>query len=164
MFERFPARSRKVLERARREAAVLGSQDLQAEHILLALTSDPDPVVAGVLAEAGLDREAVLRALDAQEEAALATVGVSRAAFGLPPARPLRREPGWATTSKQALVRAQRSAAARRDRSIRPAHLLLGVLHAEAGAVPRLLAFAGVDGVELTTRVEAALDRAGSPK
>ena len=83
MFERFPRASRLVLERARDEAAVLGSKDLEAEHILLALTRDDDPVVRGVLSEAGLDRAAVRRALEAQDEAALGGVGISRAAFDL---------------------------------------------------------------------------------
>ena len=156
MFERFPRASRLVLERARDEAAVLGSKDLEAEHILLALTRDPDPVVRGVLSEAGLDRDAVRRAIEAQDEAALASVGVSRAAFSLPPARPLMRTPGWGTSSKQTMIRAMD--AGRSVSRIEPGHLLLGVLRAEAGTVPRTLAFAGVDQVELATKTQAALD------
>ena len=127
MFERFPRASRLVLERARDEAAVLGSKDLEAEHILLALTRDPDPVVHAVLSQAGLDRDAVRRAIEAQDEAALASVGVSRAAFSLPPARPLMRTPGWGTSSKQAMIRRDGGRPSPRSR-IEPGHLLLGVL------------------------------------
>jgi ATP-dependent Clp protease ATP-binding subunit ClpA len=155
MFDRFPRASRLVLERARDEAAVLGSKDLEAEHILLALTRDADPVVQRVLSEAGLDRDAVRRAIEAQDEAALASVGVSRAAFSLPPARPLMQTPGWGTSSKQTMIRAMD--AGRRVARIEPGHLLLGVLRAEAGTVPRALAFVGVDQAELTTKTQAAL-------
>lgn len=160
MFERFPRASRLVLERARDEAAVLGSKDLEAEHILLALTRDPDPVVHAVLSQAGLDRDSVRRAIEAQDEAALASVGVSRAAFSLPPARPLMRAPGWGTSGKQVLIRARDAVMGRRDPTIQPGHLLLGVLRAEAGTVPRTLAFAGVDQKDLATRTHAALDAA----
>jgi D-alanyl-D-alanine carboxypeptidase len=156
MFERFPRASRLVLERARDEAGVLGSKDLEAEHILLALTRDLDSVVHGVLSEARLDRDAVRTAIEAQDEAALASVGVSRAGFSLPPARPLMRTPGWGTSSKQAMIRAMD--AGRSVSRIEPGHLLLGVLRAEAGTVPRALSFAGVDRVELATKTQAALD------
>ena len=157
MIERFPQASRRVLERARDEAAVLGSPNLEAEHLLLALTRDEDPVVRQVLAAARLEHDALRQALEAQDEAALASVGVSRAAFALPPSRPLTRMPGWSTSSKQALIRAKTIAVARRDRHIAPAHLLLGVLHAEAGTVPRALAFAGVDQIGLAVQTETAL-------
>jgi D-alanyl-D-alanine carboxypeptidase len=160
MFERFPRASRLVLERARDEAAMLGSKDMEAEHILLALTRDPDPVVPAVLSQAGLDRDSLRRAIEAQDEAALASVGVSRAAFSLPPAPPLMRTPGWGTSSKQVMIRARDAAVGRRDPRIQPGHLLLGVLRAEAGTVPRALAFAGVDRVELATATQAALDAA----
>ena len=117
-----------------------------------------------MLSEAGLDRDAVRRAIEAQDEAALASVGVSRAAFSLPPARPLMRTPGWATSSKQVMIRAHDAAVGRREPRIQPGHLLLGVLRAEAGTVPRALAFAGVDQIELATKTQAALDAALRPR
>ncbi len=43
---------------------------------------------------------------------------------------------------------------------MQPGHLLLGVLRAEAGTVPRALAFAGADQVELATKTQAALNAA----
>jgi len=152
----------RVLERARDEAAVLGSKDLEAEHLLLALARDEDPVVREVLAGAGLDRDTLRRMLEAQDEAALAGVGVSRAAFGLPPARPLTRSPGWGTSSKQAIMRG-RAAVGRGEGRMQAGHLLLGVLRAESGTVPRALALAGADQTELATRTQAALRAAPSP-
>jgi len=158
MSERFHPVAR-VLEHARDEAAVLGSKDLEAEHLLLALARDEDPVVRDVLGGAGLDRDTLRRALVAQDEAALAGVGVSRAAFSLPPARPLTRSPGWGTSSKQAIMRG-RAAVGRREGRMQAGHLLLGVLRAEAGTVPGTLAFAGADQSELETKTRVALDAA----
>lgn len=57
----------------------------------------------------------------------------------------------------EALERALRVAAARGDRAIGPGHVVLGVLRAEPGTVPRALAAAGVDRVDLAGRVEATL-------
>jgi D-alanyl-D-alanine carboxypeptidase len=66
------------------------------------------------------------------------------------------RTPGWGTSSKQTMIRA--TDAGRSVSRIEPGHLLLGVLRAEGGTVPRTLAFAGVDQVELATKTQAALD------
>jgi ATP-dependent Clp protease ATP-binding subunit ClpA len=151
-----------VLERARDEAAVLGSPSLEAEHVLLALAALNDPVVNPLLAGTGIDREALRRAIEAQGEAALAAVGVSRAAFNLPPMPRLTRSPLWGTSSKQAIIRAKQIATARHERRVLPAHLLLGVLAAEAGTAVRALDAAGADRAELAAATTAALDKAGS--
>jgi D-alanyl-D-alanine carboxypeptidase len=44
-----------------------------------------------------------------------------------------------------------------RKKELRPAHLLLGILQAQVGTVPRALALAGVDQAELVDRVRQAL-------
>ena len=44
-----------------------------------------------------------------------------------------------------------------RKKDLRPAHLLLGILRAEVGTVPRALALAGVDQAALTARVQDGL-------
>jgi hypothetical protein len=51
-----------------------------------------------------------------------------------------------------------RAAVARSDRRLAGGHILLGVLAAEAGTVPRALALAGVDRDDLRARTQAALD------
>ena len=53
------------------------------------------------------------------------------------------------------MVRAVR--AAEDARQIRPAHLLLGVVEAQAGTVPRALHLAGVDQTELIDVTRRAL-------
>jgi hypothetical protein len=55
-----------------------------------------------------------------------------------------------------ALERGVNSAA---DRAPQPAHLLIGILRAEVGTVPRALAMAGVDRADLIARMTETLSR-----
>jgi D-alanyl-D-alanine carboxypeptidase len=48
-----------------------------------------------------------------------------------------------------------------RKEDLRPAHLLLGVLQAQVGTVPRALALAGVDRSDLLARVRHSLAAEG---
>jgi ATP-dependent Clp protease ATP-binding subunit ClpA len=150
MFERFTRDARQVVKSAETLASGLGSPTVEAEHLLLAL-ADRQPV----LAEFGLDHDGVLAALDEERVRSLLAVGISAADFDLPPA-PLTR-PRFAASSKLALERAVRAAVARSDKRIAGEHLLLGVLAAEAGTVPRALAIAGIDRQELRDRAASSL-------
>ena len=150
MFERFTRDARQVVKSAEMLASGLGSPTVEAEHLLLAL-ADRQPV----LAEFGLDHDGVLAALDEERVRSLFAVGISAADFDLPPA-PLTG-PRFAASSKLALERAVRAAAARSDKRIAGGHLLLGVLAAEAGTVPRALAIAGIDRQELRDRAATSL-------
>lgn len=49
------------------------------------------------------------------------------------------------------------TAAARRN-ALRPAHLLLGIVEAQVGTVPRALALAGIDQPDLRARVLQTLN------
>ena len=62
-----------------------------------------------------------------------------------------------AASGKLVLERALKAAAGRGQ--IQPGHLLLGVLAAQAGTVPRALALAGVDQGDLAARTRQALER-----
>jgi ATP-dependent Clp protease ATP-binding subunit ClpA len=150
MFERFTHEARQVVKCAETLASGLGSPTIEAEHLLLAL-ADCEPV----LADAGLDHDGVLAALEAERDRSLLAVGISAADFDLPPA-PLTR-PRMAASSKVALARAVRVAAARSDKRIAGGHILLGVLSAEAGTVPRALEIAGIDRNALSARAAATL-------
>jgi ATP-dependent Clp protease ATP-binding subunit ClpA len=160
MFERFVNEARAVVAGAEPEARELGSRTIEAEHLLLALTTRAHTPVQGVLAEAGLDHEAVVAALDAEFEHSLLAVGVSASDFDFDVGRG-RPVPGgrprFATSSKLALERALRIAKAWYDRRIEPAHILLGILRAEAGTVPRALAAANVDRAELAAAATATI-------
>ena len=150
-----------VLDKAGDEARLDGSAAVEAQHLLLAIAACPSSgAAAGALAEAGLDRAAIRAALDREFIHSLHAVGVSPATFDLPPATP---DPHWrpqlGASFQLTLERTLRSAA---GATPQPAHLLLGILRAEVGTVPRALALAGVDRSELAARVQRTLDQPAS--
>jgi ATP-dependent Clp protease ATP-binding subunit ClpA len=153
VFERFTKAARAVAEGADREARALGSPTVEAEHLLLALAGSPATEAGRALAAAGLDHQGVLDALEAERERSLAAVGVDAHAFDLPTtaaaaARTTTR-PRWGASAKLGLERSLRVALERGDRRIEPHHVLLGLLRAEAGTVPRALAAADVGREDL---------------
>jgi ATP-dependent Clp protease ATP-binding subunit ClpA len=123
-----------MLDQAAAEARLDGSATVEAEHLLLAVAADQDSTPGRVLASAGLDKGAIRAALDREFDGSLGAAGVARSAFdGLPPATP---NPGHVP---------------------HPAHLLLGILQAQVGTVPRALAAAGIDRADLIARVAQTL-------
>ena len=144
MFERFAREAREATAAAQEEAAALGARRIEAEHLLLALAA------RGV---AGLDHDEILEALDAEERASLAAVGIRVDDYDLPPAagRPARGL-RFGASAKTALERSLKAATAAGDRRITGGHLVLGLLDARHGRVPRALALAGIERVELARR------------
>jgi ATP-dependent Clp protease ATP-binding subunit ClpA len=143
---------------ARSEARATGSRTIEAEHILLALAGQEGTDAHEILESTGLDHAAIRAALEREFEESLRTVGVS-----LEDSIPVSETLGpdfrirFAQSAKLAL---ERGAALERKRfapHLEPIHLLLGVLYAKAGTVPRILAIAGVDTADLTKRAESAL-------
>jgi ATP-dependent Clp protease ATP-binding subunit ClpA len=161
MFERFDTRSRSVVVRARKEARMSGAARLEAEHLLLALSRQAESDAARVLAEAGLDHDGVRDALDAELRRSLENAGIALGGLSVDePPLPAAGEPAWGASAKRALERALIAAKERGDRRILPGHILLGLLRADEGTVPRALALGGVDPDVLAAAIEAALDRA----
>jgi D-alanyl-D-alanine carboxypeptidase len=109
-----------------------------------------------VLASVGLTHDTIEQALDQEFEASLAVAGVSVLAkdLGRPSPEPPRRL-RLSASFKSAMERSVN--AAKGSRQIRPAHLLLGLLGAQVGTVPRALHFAGVNQTELVTLTEQTL-------
>ncbi len=157
IFGRFAAESRKVVTGACKIATELDSSTVEAEHLLLAVARQPASPAHRVLIDAGLDYEALRDALQAEFEASLAVVGVSVADFDIKSTAPRRGPTKWGTSAKVALERCAKIAAARRDRRVLAGHILLGVLRAPAGTVPRALEQAGVDRIALSDRVAGAI-------
>jgi D-alanyl-D-alanine carboxypeptidase len=158
MFERFTRDARAVVTQAETEARELGSPTIEAEHLLLAMTHVNRATAAGeALAAAGLDHDRVTEALDAERERSLLAVGISIGDFDLP-RRATATKPRLAASTKSALEHSLRIALVRADKRIEAGHILLALLRAEAGTVPRALAEAGVDKQELSDRTAAALD------
>jgi ATP-dependent Clp protease ATP-binding subunit ClpA len=143
-----------IMDRGRDEARDDGSAAVEAQHLLLAVAAGPDASSRQALAAAGLDREAIRAALDRELEHSLAAVGVSAAAFDLP--RPSPRPDRPSRLGASARLAVDRGFSGVGKKALRPAHLLLGILLAEAGTVPRALDLAGVDRAGLAERVRRA--------
>lgn len=140
-----------MLDRATTEARLDGSTTVEAQHLLLAIAGDQGSAAGRVLALGGLDRSAIREALDREFEHSLSAVGVDRSAFGVPSATPdLQRVPHPGASIRLAL---ERGVASGVSPDLQPAQLLLGILQAEVGTVPRTLALAGVDRADLVARV-----------
>ncbi|MET9610371.1 Clp protease N-terminal domain-containing protein [Streptomyces sp. NPDC006512] len=143
-----------VIVRAMDEARGDGSATIDAHHLLLSLAADQGSTAQQALASAGLDRAAVREALDREFEHSLSVVGVSPAAYDLPRPSHASHQPKMGASARLAL---DRSFASARKKDLRSAHLLLGILQAQVGTVPRALALAGVDQAELADRVRQTL-------
>ncbi len=156
MFERFTHEAREVVRQAEEEARDLGSRTIEAEHLLLALAAGPSPV-AGLMAEHGLGHDAVVVALQREEERSLSAVGVSADAYGAPAALRVAGRVRFGTSAKRALERTLQEALALGSKRLDAAHILLGVLAADHGTVPRALRMAPAGAQELRRAVLAAV-------
>ncbi len=159
MFDRLAGDARRVVARAASEEAhALGATSVEAEHLLLALAADESRPAGRLLVETRLDHDRLGAALERETELSLAAVGIALADFSLPGTpRPPRGNPRFGASAKRALHRAVVAAAARKDGRITSSHLLVGILGAEIGTVPRALAAAAVDRLVLLERAEALL-------
>ncbi|RSN05874.1 Clp protease [Nonomuraea sp. WAC 01424] len=143
-----------VLVRPQEEARAESSATIEAHHVLLAMTASEDTAARPVLAAAGLDHAGVREALRREFEHSLAAAGVSADVFDLRSTPDPERRPQLGASVKLAI---ERLAGAHRKKDLRPIHVLLGVLQAEVGTVPRALALAGVDRTALAERARATL-------
>jgi ATP-dependent Clp protease ATP-binding subunit ClpA len=139
------------------EAKRDGAKFIEAEHMLLALAADRDGDAAKLLSEAGLDHVRLASALQDEHRRTLAFAGMNAPATELVAATELESSLTFGTSAKTALRRAlmvSREGRRRRPR-LRGTDLLVGILQAELGTVPRALAIAGVDRAALlsSTRV-----------
>ena len=159
MFERFVKDVRRVVVRAaEEEAQQRGSATVEAEHLLLALAADDGNPVGRLLANNGLDHDGLLVALERETERSVAAVGISLTDFAPLVATAPRRKPSFAASAKRALERTLHVALAHKDNRISPPHLLVGILQADIGTVPRALDAAQIDRVALLARAERLLD------
>lgn len=126
----------------RAEAVLDGSPAIEAEHVLLALAALPDSAVARMLQEAGLTRDAIRAALDREWQQSLAVAGITLEPATLPKATPDHdRTPHIGESTKLVLKRAMATASGR----IGTANILVGLLDATLGRVPRALALTDAD-------------------
>jgi len=156
MVTRLAPDARTLFAAAEDEARASRSPLVEAEHLLLAMSSQHGTDAGDVLASVGLTHESIATALDSEFAASLTAAGVAIdvAALGRPSPEPPRRL-RLGASFKAAMQRSVTAAAG--SKQIRPAHLLLGVLGAQVGTVPRALELAGIDRSELVTRTEQFL-------
>jgi ATP-dependent Clp protease ATP-binding subunit ClpA len=157
MAERFVKETRGLAAAAQAEARASGSPTVEAHHLLLALAADLTGVAGDVLRASGLDHAAIEGAVECEFEQTLSAVGVSLDALPVRRRLPYAGRPTWAASGKAALERALDAARKRGDRRIHSAHILLGVLAAEHGTVPRTLRVAGVEPEQLIAATRAAM-------
>ena len=152
MFERFTREARRVVAAAIEVAARLGAEQVEPEHLLLALAEGETPA-ARALSEAGLDAQAIEGAIEADLVAMLELVGVPPSVVDSTPARPRADRPPFGQLAQGALERALRAAIERGERRLGTEHVLLGALRPPAPAVGRILARHDVDPERLAALV-----------
>jgi ATP-dependent Clp protease ATP-binding subunit ClpA len=139
---------------ARRDCA----RFIEAEHMLLALAADTDSAAGRLLAEAGLDHERIKAALVDEHRHSLGYAGLKALARDSAGGSEVDRPVSLGTSAKTALRRAIHERHRQRGRRGRlgSADLLIGLLLAELGTVPRAFALAGIDREALVARARAA--------
>lgn len=144
--------TRAALARARALAKRAGSRSLEAEHLILALASERDSEPARLLAEAGLDYESLADAFREERRQSLAYAGVG---IAFPAVTEWRGTPVWASSAKEALLRSRAVATRNHRGRLNGVDLLVGILKADLGTVPRAFDLAGVDREALIARATA---------
>ena len=161
MFERFTRAGRRVVEVAQAAASRLGAEQVEPEHVLLALAGGCQDPAALALAEVGIDAGAIAQAIEDDLVAMLEVVGVPPSVVAATPPQPRHDRPNLSAATKQVLEHALQEAVRRRDRRLGTEHLLLGVLRPPAATVRRVLSRLDVDPERLAAlvQVEAAARR-----
>lgn len=160
MFERFARESRRAAIRAQDAARRMGAEQVEPEHLLLALSEGDDPA-GRALAEVGVNRAAIEEAIEQDLVATLQVVGVPPSVVASTPAYFRQDRPGFSAQAKRALEQALHEAVRRGDRRLGTEHVLLGVLRRPGATVARVLARLDVDPERLAAlvQVEAAAQR-----
>ena len=136
-------RARRAVQRAREEAAGLGAERLETDHLLLGLLREEDGPVKAVLADCGITGDAVRTAAA--------------------PAKPAQRRgaaaPAVSPEMREALQQSMREAVVRGDRRLDVEHLLLAVLHEPGGRGRRAVMASGHSPGAVERRLGRALRR-----
>ena len=161
MFERFTRAGRQAVVRALDVARRLGAEQVEPEHLLLALTEGGTDAAARALCEAGLDARQIELAIEEDLIAALDVVGVPASVVASTPVHPRADPPGVGAAVKAALERALGAAVRRGDRRLGPEHLLLGLVDPQAVSLRRVLVRLDIEPEWLASlvQVEAAAGR-----
>ena len=151
MFERFVREARRVALEANSVAAGLGPR-VSRRSTCSSRSRARDHPAGAALREVGLDPQELHDAIQRDFERVLARVGIDASGVDVS-ANCRRTKPGWGASAKQASSARSRRPSAAATATIGCEHILLGLLRAEHGTVPRLLAAEGIDRDELTGRL-----------
>jgi len=148
---------RQFVTEAKQDAAKF----VEAEHMLLTLATNAESDACRVLDESGLTYDQLMAALREERRRTLAFAGIEPLDERQAAVTELDRPLTLGTSSKMAIKRAliaSREGGSRRP-SIRSTELLLGILQAELGTVPRTLAIAGVDRAALIVKTRNSMSK-----
>jgi ATP-dependent Clp protease ATP-binding subunit ClpA len=157
MFERFAREARRTVAGALDVARRLGAEQVEPEHLLVALACGHGDPAARALAEAGLDAARIEEAIERDLVASLELVGVPASAVEAAPVLPREDRPAFSQPVKDALERALRETVERGDRRIGTEHLLLGLLDPAAVTVRRVLAALDLEPARLAALVQVEM-------
>jgi ATP-dependent Clp protease ATP-binding subunit ClpA len=154
MFERLARESREAIECAVQVARRLGADQVEPEHLLLALAGGHVDPAARALDELGLDAATIEHAIEQDLVAALGVVGVPASVVESTPVYPGVPRPGFSLAVKEALQAALRAVASRGDRGLGTEHLLLGLLDPPSFGLRRLLVALDVEVARIRAQVQ----------
>ena len=155
-----PRQLHSIGQRAIAEATGRRASSVGAEHVLLAIAADPDAPTAQALAASGLDYSGLADALTIERARSLAAADIQPIDPALLVSAPRAVRPGWAASVRDLLRTADKPAARAAARAgvagALEVELTIGILRAELGTVPRMLAIAGVDRRAIIERLRAS--------
>ena len=130
--------------------------------MLLASGGEGDKPAGRVLVSGGLDHQRVVGALRDERQRSLAVAGIAQPGAIPTAATEPDRPISVGTSAKAALIRALHARREQRShRRLQSVDVLVGILGAELGTVPRALAIAGVDRAALIARARAGAEMSG---
>jgi len=135
MFERYTEKARRVIFFARYEAAQLGSQAIEAEHILLGLLREATPLFQKLFPDASVSMAAMRNAIESGRDSG----DRISASVDLP----------LSHQAKQVLLGAADESQRLGHRHIGTEHLLLGLIREEQSLASQLLTRHGVTAVKV---------------
>ncbi|MDX6677864.1 MAG: hypothetical protein QOE31_1916 [Solirubrobacteraceae bacterium] len=139
MFERFARDARAAVVAALDVAQRSGAEQVEPEHLLIALADGHATCASQAIAEAGLDARAIAQAIEQDLVAALEVVGVPASVVASTPIHPRADKPGFSVATKQVLEQALAQAVRRGERRMGSEHVLLGLVDPPAVGVARVL-------------------------
>jgi ATP-dependent Clp protease ATP-binding subunit ClpC len=151
LLDRLTPAGRRVLDAARNEAWALGQSKVGTEHLLLALTRDPESGACRVLEQLG----AIPSRVQADVLGSLVSGAKSAPATGkIPPAGPL----GLTPRARLAVQLGHRASARIGVPSTAPEHLLIGLAAEAEGVAAKALRNSGITARTAEKRVTSDLD------